>query len=213
MQTDLSVPSLPCFLTYFAVRKQLYTKAGSVSSQLSTWIFVMAQAAKTTYGAGIHTDFSFKVVPKVGRVLLQLFLVKKKKKVSPLCYRWIRPDNKKPRSGETIPPPPEAPAGLAVSYTFRSCRFESAEGSQAEDFPLTGEESLARLSLSLGVKAVTDPNAYTVVAAFQFLITAWLVRLNEGSRVRMINIPIMRTSQAKDHFLFGLNTYPGRCVA
>lgn len=59
-----------------------------------------------------------------------------------------------------------------LAYTLRSCRFKLAEGIQAEDFPLTGEESLARLSLSLGVKAVTDPNAYTVVAAFQFLITA-----------------------------------------
>lgn len=58
------------------------------------------------------------------------------------------------------------------SYISRGCRIASSQGSQAEDFPLTGEESLARLSLSLKVKAVTDPNAYTVVAAFQFLITA-----------------------------------------
>lgn len=76
------------------------------------------------------------------------------------------------RSGKTNPHPRSPCWTCSVSYTFRSCRFESAEGSQAEDFPLTGEESLARLSLSLGVKAVTDPNAYTVVAAFQFLITA-----------------------------------------
>lgn len=50
--------------------------------------------------------------------------------------------------------------------------FEWTQGSQAEGFPLTGEESSASLSLSLAVKAVTDPNARTVEAAFQFLITA-----------------------------------------
>jgi len=74
------------------------------------------------------------------------------------------------RSGKTSPHPHKP---LLDSLTLSGgCRFESAEGSQAEDFPLTGEESSARLSLSLEVKAVTDPNAYTVVAAFQFLITA-----------------------------------------
>lgn len=76
------------------------------------------------------------------------------------------------RSGKTNPHPTSPCWTCGLAYTFRSCHFESAEGSQAEDFPLTGEESLARLSLSLGVKAVSDPNAYTVVAAFQFLITA-----------------------------------------
>lgn len=60
--------------------------------------------------------------------------------------------------------------------------FEWTQGSQAEGFPLTGEESSASLSLSLAVKAVTDPNARTVEAAFQFLITAWLVRPNEAGR-------------------------------
>lgn len=60
---------------------------------------------------------------------------------------------------------------------------------------------MARLSLSLGLKAITDSNAYTVVSAFQFLITARLVRPNEGSRVRMINLPKMRTSQAEDDTL------------
>lgn len=59
----------------------------------------------------------------------------------------------------------------SLAYNFGSYRFDLAEGSQAEDFPLTGEESLARLSLSLGVKAVPDLNAYTVVAAFRFVIT------------------------------------------
>lgn len=176
--------------------------AGLVSSQLSTWIFVMAQTAKTAYGVGIHTVFSIQGCRRAlewwhccSACLCKAF--------SPSCCCWLNPDNNRGKKWKNQPPHPRSPCRTyGLAYTFRSCRFESAEGSQAEDFPLTGEESLARLSLSLGVKAVTDPNAYTVVAAFQFLITAWLVRLNEGSRVRMINIPIMRTSQAVDDFLF-----------
>lgn len=59
-----------------------------------------------------------------------------------------------------------------LSTISESCQVGSLVVSEAEDSPLTGEESLARLSLSLRVKAVTDPNAYTVVAAFRFLIAA-----------------------------------------
>lgn len=59
-----------------------------------------------------------------------------------------------------------------LSPISESCQFGSLVVSEAEASPLTGEESLARLSLSLRVKVVTDPNAYTVVAAFRFLIAA-----------------------------------------
>lgn len=71
--------SLQChvFSLTLAVRKQRYTKAGLVSSQLSTWIFVMAQTAKTAYGVGIHTVFSIQGGSKaLGAVaLLQCLLV------------------------------------------------------------------------------------------------------------------------------------------
>lgn len=177
--------------------------AGLVSSQLSSPNICMAQSAEAAYGAGIHTVFSI----QGGGDGLDLHALccsaRLCKPSSPLCCSWLNPDNNRGKKWKNQPPNPRSPrrtGGLA--YTLRSCRFESAQVSQAEDFPLTGEESLARLSLSLGVKAVTDPNACAVVAAFQFLITAWLVRPNEGSRVRTINIPIMSTSQADDDFLF-----------
>lgn len=101
----------------------------------------------------------------------------------------------------STPWPPQPFAG-PLSLIWESCQFRSLVRSEAEASPLTGEESLARLSLSLGVKAVTDPNAYTVVAAFRFILAAWLVSFNEGSRHRIISIPIMRVSQAANYFLF-----------
>lgn len=101
----------------------------------------------------------------------------------------------------STPWPPQPFAG-PLSPIWESCQFRSLVRSEAEASPLTGEESLARLSLSLGVKAVTDPNAYTVVAAFRFILAAWLVSFNEGSRHRIISIPIMRVSQAANYFLF-----------
>lgn len=100
------------------------------------------------------------------------------------------------------PPQPLAGPVAPLSLIWESCQFRSLVRSEAETSPPTGEESLARLSLSLGVKAVTDPNAYTVVAAFRFILAAWLVSFNEGSRHRIISIPIMRVSQAANYFLF-----------
>lgn len=90
-----------------------------------------------------------------------------------------------------------------LSRISESCHFGSLVASEAEASLLTVEESLARLSLSLRVKAVTDPNAYTVVAAFRFLIAAWLVSSNEGSGDRIISAAITRVSQA-NYFLFSV---------
>lgn len=104
--------------------------------------------------------------------------------------------------GKALPPAPFAGRAAPLSPIWESCQFRSLVRSEAEDSPLTGKESLARLSLSLGVKAVTDPNAYTVVAAFRFILAAWLVSFNEGSGHGIISIPIMRVSQAANYFLF-----------
>lgn len=189
-----------------------FTLAARKGTEHQSWLGVFATVglnicysgkAKAAYGVGIHTVLSV----RGGSGAFEWYLYGK---AFFFVLQLINPDNNRGRKWgwgtenrkKRNDPHSRSPWWTCrLAYTLRSCRFKLAEGIQAEDFPLTGEESLARLSLSLGVKAVTEPNAYTVVAAFQFLITAWLVRINEGSHVRMINIPIMRASQAKDDFL------------
>lgn len=171
---------------------------------LSTLIFVKKQIEKTTYGINIRIFHSRLLVwrPSVGSVAS---LAK-----SLFFFRRPPPSSESDqaktiaRTQRSTPWPPQPLAGPAapLSPIWESCQFRSLVRSEAEASPLTGEESLARLSLSLGVKAVTDPNAYTVVAAFRFILAAWLVSFNEGSRHRIISIPIMRVSQAANYFLF-----------
>lgn len=165
---------------------------------LSTLIFVEKQIEKTTYGINIRIFHSRLSVwrPSVGFVASlakSLFFF-----TTPLLL--LEPGQNDSMDTEKYP---LAPTTLRrTSFSDLSCQFRSLVRSEAEASPLTGEESLARLSLSLGVKAVTDPNAYTVVAAFRFILAAWLVSFNEGSRHRIISIPIMRVSQAANYFLF-----------
>lgn len=167
---------------------------------LSTLIFVEKQIEKTTYGINIRIFHSRLSVwhPSVGSVA----------SLAKSLFFFTTPPSFFSDQAKTIawtqrstPWPPQPFAG-PLSLIWESCQFRSLVRSEAEASPLTGEESLARLSLSLGVKAVTDPNAYTVVAAFRFILAAWLVSFNEGSRHRIISIPIMRVSQAANYFLF-----------
>lgn len=203
MQTDLSALSVPCFLTYPCSEGRNGTPKLAQCLRNCRPEYLLWREGKS----GIwrrHPYSTFR-----SRWKRCLWVVPLRQSLF-LCCSWLTEIITEAGSGgwggrkqkKRSDPHSRSPWWTChLAYTLRSCRFKLAEGIQAEDFPLTGEESFARLSLSLGVKAVTDPNAYTVVAAFQFLITAWLVRINEGSHVRMINIPIMRTSQAEDDFL------------
>lgn len=92
------------FSLTLAVRKQRYTRAGLVSSQLSTWIFVMAQTAKTAYGVGIHTVFSI----LGGSAALERLLCCSAclcEAFSPPCCSWLNPDNNRGKKWKNQPPP------------------------------------------------------------------------------------------------------------